>query len=276
MRKALLYILVAVGTLVLSLDQVEAQHYVGIRGGAGSGNARFEPKEEMEAVWGMPSFGVAWKYYSPERVVGGIGAELMFIRRGYKILTQELENPNDPDSELKTVRSYERTINSVMLPLIWQPHGYLFDRRVRVFLNLAVTFSYNLNSKYVDIDHENNITDKGTYKMMTTRDNRFDYGLFGGAGISWLINRWEITGEFRYHFGFGDILRNPNKYKGNPQRSPLDGMQFQMGVYYRLGKGGILSPRHPRYRPPKGEVVESLPSQSKTKAKGEQPPTLAE
>lgn len=265
MRRVVLYIVTtAVLALTLGVQSGSAQHYIGIRGGMGSGNARFDPKEEMRAVWGLPSFGLSWKYYSPERVVGGIGMELLFMQRGYKILTQELIDPSNPEEGLHTTESYQRTINSIMLPLIWQPHVYMFDRRMRVFLNLALTFSYNFSSRQKITDELTGASESGKYEMMSTRDNPFGYGLFGGAGVGWLFGRWEIMGEFRYHFGLGDILRNPNKYKGNPQRSPLDGMQIQLGVYYRLGKGGILAPRHPRHRPPKnGKSPATLNSNAK-------------
>ncbi|MFQ8804544.1 MAG: hypothetical protein ACLR8Y_04730 [Alistipes indistinctus] len=61
--------------------------------------------------------------------------------------------------------------------------------------------------------------------MQLNRDNRFGYGLCGGAGLAFLFGqqrRYEFSVEARYGFGYGDILRNGTKYKGNPDRSPLD------------------------------------------------------
>lgn len=253
MRKKVTYIIATIVLLLLlGVGEMYAQHYIGIRGGAGSGSARFEPKrsgQEMASVWGLPSFGVSWKYYSRERVLGGVEIDLMFMRVGYKRLYQRLEDPSDEESPMETYRTYQRTIDRIILPIAWQPHGYLFKRRMRVFLNLAVTFSYNFASRQKEEDFDSDESSEGKYKMKTTRDNPFGYGLFGGGGISWMFGKWELVGEARYYFGLGDVLRNPNKYKEkengvyvNPQRSPVDAFQFQFGLYYRLGKTGILSP----------------------------------
>ena len=128
--------------------------------------------------------------------------------------------------------------------MIWQPHFYLFQRRARFFINLGIQASYNLNSTYSRQSKTNGVIESGTYTMQLNRDNRFDYGLCGGAGLAFLLGpqrRVEFSIEARYGFGYGDILRNPTKYKGNPDRSPLDNINVFAAVYYRLGKGGIRS-----------------------------------
>ena len=63
----------------------------------------------------------------------------------------------------------------------------------------------------------------------------FDAFLFGQQ------RRYEFSVEARYGFGYGDILRNGTKYKGNPDRSPLDNINVFAAFYYRLGKEGIRS-----------------------------------
>ncbi len=65
-----------------------------------------------------------------------------------------------------------------------------------------------------------------------------------GAGLAFLFGqqrRYEFSVEARYGFGYGDILRNGTKYKGNPDRSPLDNINVFAAFYYRLGKEGIRS-----------------------------------
>lgn len=53
-------------------------------------------------------------------------------------------------SRPKDFRYYTRHINSVMLPIVWQPHIYMLRHRVRVYLEAAATFSYQLSSDYED------------------------------------------------------------------------------------------------------------------------------
>lgn len=210
-----------------------AQHYVGVRAGYGFGSVRFFPKQETKALGGMYSGGVSWKYYTAERVVGAIQVDLEYFQRGYKVLVKEA-----PDT------SYQRTINSIMLPLIWQPHVYFAQRKVRVFLNLGVTLSYNMNGKEKWVSERDGVISENSYEFKTVRDNRFGYGLMGGFGVGVLAKRFEYFVEARYHYGFGDVLKNKQKYPNNApiQRSPLDNFQISFGVYYRLGKGGIVAP----------------------------------
>ncbi|MBQ4279074.1 MAG: PorT family protein [Rikenellaceae bacterium] len=235
-----------VALALLAALPAAAQHYIGVRGGYGGGSARFEPKRETFLTWGMYSGGLSWKYYSPEKYVGAVEVDLEMLQQGYAYDLRK-----DGDS------SYRRSINSVTLPVIWQPHFYLFRRSMRVFLNLGVTFSYNFNSRYEYVSKMNGVYEEGKYDMELIRDNRWGYGLVGGFGLSVLIGRVEAAFEGRYYFGYADILRNPNKYPGNPQRSPLDKINISMGLYYRLGKGGILAPLSKRAAAKEQERLEA-------------------
>ncbi len=229
MKKFFLYG-VFLALAALAATPSAAQHYVGVKGGYASGSVRLFPPTQTLSLWNLYTGGVSWKYYSTQKYVGGVGADLEYIQQGYR-----QENFKGSDT------LYVRQVNSIMLPMIWQPHFYFFERRIRVFVNLGVTFSYVLNSSYQWRSRTDGIFEQGDYEMELVRDNRFGYGLVGGAGIGYLAGRMEYFGEFRYYVGYSDVLKNRNKYASNPLRSPLDDMTFCVGVYYRLGKGGILS-----------------------------------
>jgi hypothetical protein len=210
-----------------------AQHHFGFRAGYGSGSmGRIFPPQEMGTQWGLYNAGVAWKYYSREKYLGGVEADLQFIQKGY----QRPPDPAKPDTV------YARTVNSVEVPLFWQPHIYLMGRNLRVFLNAGVVFSYNLSSKDHTFSKRDGVIEPWRdYQLQLTRDNRWGYGLCAGFGINYISGRLEWLAEARYNIGYSDILRNNNKYEGNPQRSPLDNLYFSVGAFYRVGKGGILS-----------------------------------
>lgn len=57
------------------------------------------------------------------------------------------------------------------------------------YLEAALTFSYNFDSSYVnDVARENGVEPwRGKYEFKTARDNRWGYGLAGGAGLAVLI-----------------------------------------------------------------------------------------
>lgn len=229
MHKGLKFIAVLVFTLGSSLAY--AQHYIGVRGGWGGGNVRFAPKQETAMQWGLYSGGLSYKFFSDIKYVGAIQLDLQYIGKGY--VTRE---QRDSDT------SYHRTINSFEMPFMWQPHFYFFQRRARFFLNLGVQFSYNMNSRQWYESKQHGVYDEQKYPMKLVRDVRFGYGLCGGAGISVLAGRWDITLEARYNFGYSDILRSKIKYELNPcTQSPLDNLNFSMAIYYRLGKEGLRS-----------------------------------
>ena len=219
-----------------------AQHTLGATVGYGMSNGRFQPTQEMRAIWGQYSAGVSWRYYGRQRAVGGFGIDLEFLQQGFSYATNAslVDEPSD-------YLYYTRRINSLVLPIVWQPHVYLLNHRVRVYLEAAATFSYNLSSTY-----DNEQADaKGTYRFTLSRDNRFGYGLAGGGGIAFLIRQFELNFRVRYYFGYSDIVRNRNRYADNatdgpenpfratPLRSPLDNLNISVGVSYRFNKEGF-------------------------------------
>lgn len=237
MRKVFTYALAIAALLMAGTAGVSAQHYFGIRAGYGSGTSRLYPQSGFEngTVWGLYSGGVSWKYYTAEAYVGGIEVDAMLIQQGFKTMIL-----NNVTTEKES--AYERYVNTVMVPICWQPHVYMFKQRMRVFLNAGVTFSYVVSSREKNISYINDTSEEKDYRMKLTRDNRLGYGLVGGGGVSWSTGRLEVFAEARYYIGYSDILKNWNKYEENPYlRSPLDGLQLSMGMFWRLGKSGIKS-----------------------------------
>ncbi len=225
-----------VGVVLMMATPTSAQHYVGIKGGYGSSDTRLYPAWKTPATLGMLSGGVMWRYYSPNKpqqpslsYTGGISIELQYLQRGYRY--ESLINEN---------HTYSRRINSLMMPLIWQPHLTMADDKLRLFLNLGLTFSYNISSTFRTYVTESGETvDEGPYEMLLVRDNRWGYGLCGGLGFEVKVaGRTSLFVEGRYDFGYSDILKAQTKYPGNTfQRSPLDNITLSLGLYYRIGGG---------------------------------------
>ena len=150
-----------------------AQHTLGFTAGYGMASARFDPKQEMKGMWGIYTAGLTWRYYGTQRFVGGFGIDLEFLQQGFSFATNAslVEEPKD-------FRYYTRHINSVMLPIVWQPHIYMLRHRVRVYLEAAATFSYQLSSDYEDESAKaSGMADwKGDYNYKTARDSRWGCG----------------------------------------------------------------------------------------------------
>lgn len=246
-KKATYGILLAAIAIMFAAE-VSAQHYVGARVGYGGGKGRFYPKVVSDFTWNRYTGGIAWKYYSEQQVIGGVAAELEYQQRSYKYYGR-----GEVASDTTSFHAYTRTINSISMPLIWQPHIYFFNRHVRVFVNAGFVLSYNTGigdtftvfEQLVDADrNKTTSTVTSDYKFVTARDNRWNYGICAGFGVGYLFGRWEIFAEARYYYGMSDIIRNKNKYifqKDYEQflRSELDNLYINVGVFFRLGKGGI-------------------------------------
>ncbi len=250
-RHKRIWLLLAAG--LLAVEAASAQHTLGVIGGYGMGSGRFDPKQETRAIWGLYSGGLTWRYYGHQRFVGGFGVDLEFQQQAYSFAT----NASQVDEkETANYLYYTRRINSVVLPVVWQPHAYLLRNHVRVYLEAAATFFYNFSSTweqeyFIDTQTREKGTEGGTYTFKVPRDNRWGYGLAGGAGIAFLIRRFELNFRARYYFGYSDIVRNRNRYYDNaddgpenpfyttPMRSPLDNLTISVGLSYRFNKEGF-------------------------------------
>ena len=256
MRHKIIIFILGLAAMVCS-QEVMAQHTLGFTMGYGMSNGRLQPEKEMKALWGSYTGGLSWRYYTAQRFVGGFGIDLEFLQQGFSF-AQNTAQVEDPSEYIY----YTRKVNSLVMPIVWQPHFYLLHHRIRVYFEAAATFSYNLSSTY-----ENGMAQtKGDYEFKLARDNRWGYGLAGGAGISVLIKQFEINVRARYYFGYSDIVRNRNKYADNtmdgpenpfyatPLRSPLDNMTISVGMSYRFNKEGFKSWK-PRQKKAKNKEV---------------------
>ena len=115
---------------VLCGGTAAAQHTLGVTGGYGYGNARFYPKEETRVVWGCYTAGVTWRYYGPQRFVGGFGIDFEYLQRGFSFL----QNPTEEDPA--KYQWYTRRVKSLRLPDDRQHDGIDMPRIVEIILLL--------------------------------------------------------------------------------------------------------------------------------------------
>ena len=239
-----------------------AQHTLTLTGGTGVSTARFYPTEVTKWMWGSETFGLSWRFYSDKpRFVGAVGIDLEYLERGFQLgytYTSQWVGEGDDKKEVRDYKFYERKVNSLMLPLVWQPHVYAARNRLRIFIEAAVVFSFNISSNYDDLD---NRYPGGKYEWKVPRDNRFGYGLSGGAGFAVLLGQVEVGLKAKYNFGYSDILKNRNKYYSNstdvvysetgrkllvenpfyynPLRSPIDCLTFSLTLGWRFDARGF-------------------------------------
>lgn len=227
----------------------------------------------MKPIWGTYQAGFSWRYYSPQRFIACFGIDFELLQRGFSFAPY----PHLYEDK-KDYKYYTRTLNSFIIPIVWQPHFYLFKKHLRVYLEAAPTFSFNFASKFhndekysIKIDGSVDAPISGKYDFRTERDNRFSFGLRGGAGFDLIFGQVEVGVRAMYDFGYSDILRNRNKYYDNgldsetkpgenpfyytPLRSPLDNLTISMKVGFRIGKAGFKEWEWKRPNFPKNKEV---------------------
>lgn len=250
---------IVLGVLLLLLvgtDGTQAQRqYFGFKGGWGEGDIRLYPHWTSPPVWGKLNGGFYWVYYGggknsaylADDYTGGICVEVELLQRGFQYAALDRSTKR---------YTYGREINSIMVPIMWQPHALLLDERLRIFLNAGTTLSYNLNwgSKEFYIENETGeIVDEYDYEWITVRDNRWAYGLVVGLGAGWRSGNIEVMFEGRYYFGYSDIVKRKTIYLGTQfLRSPLDNINFSLGVAYCWEHSGSWS-----FSPAKRKAVRS-------------------
>lgn len=216
-----------IGTLAKAWKPVVMEHYLGIRGGYGTGSGRFEPLRQTQSYSGLLNFGINYKFDAPEqKYVGCIEIDLNYMEKGFKYETYN-----------ESGEIYSRKYTMIELPILWQPYLPLSKKNssTRFYLSAGPYLGYALNSTEQLYKKEGGtIISEGEYSYISARDNRFEFGVVAGAGIQVAIKRFMIGAEFRYGIMLSDIMKGVNKYPKNPFRSPVDCMNISFGVSYKI------------------------------------------
>jgi len=273
MKRIIKILTLVVALSVAVVAESTAQHTIAITGGSGYATARPYPAQEMKPIWGTYQAGFSWRYYSMPRFIACFGIDVELLQRGFSFAAY----PHLYEDK-KEYRYYTRKLNSIIIPIVWQPHFYLFKKHLRIYLEAAPTFSFNFGSKFHNDEkysiNINGLVDapiSGKYDFRLERDNRFSYGLRGGGGFDLIFGQVEIGVRAMYDFGYSDILRNRTKYYGNnldsetkpgenpfyytPLRSPLDNLTISMKIGFRIGKAGFKEWEWKRPAFPKNKEV---------------------
>ncbi|MFI3262611.1 MAG: porin family protein [Rikenellaceae bacterium] len=214
-------------TLFLCSVELSAQHAFGVRGGAGSSTVAFMPLLETRMTDIKSTFGVSYRYRGGDKFVGGIEVDLNYVETGYKYMTgEDYQN------------SYERSLQQIELPFLWQPH-VAFGKKdnVSFFLNAGPYVGMTLGSSNITYKENGVVKEEIDYEFDAIKDNVFNYGIMGGAGVGARFGKIEVIAEFRYVYGLSDVLKNPTKYNASSfTESPLSQMNVTVGVYYNFIK----------------------------------------
>ena len=179
---------------------------IGARAGATLSSMSFTPEVHQSMLQGV-TMGFTARY-TEERFFGLIG-EINITQRGWK---ENFARDEAPEFE------YSRTLTYVQIPLL--THIYFGSRRVKGFFNLGPEAGFMISDKInANFDYRNYQDIEGfpmgyrTNEQLNKKiENKFDYGIAGGAGIEFFINRRNsVQLEGRYYFGLGNIFNDSKR-----------------------------------------------------------------
>lgn len=197
MRKFLLSLCAVVALGLNAQTHYSSRVELGVHGGLDLSNVMFTPSVTQGLLPGFNA-GVGLRYV--EEAHFGFIVEANFAQRGWK------EDFDDKPF------SYSRTANYVEIPFL--AHIY-FGRRGRFFINAGPSVSFFLSeSTKSNFDYSNvaaipDFPSRITYQLTMPVNHKVDYGICGGIGGEFCINRRNsIYLDARYYFGLSNMLHS--------------------------------------------------------------------
>ena len=193
-----------------------SQTYFGIKAGYTISTVSFNPDNKSVLLPGEPlELGVVVKFYDTKYV--GFQGELYYTNRGYKAPYKEIWN-------IKRVNNY------IELPVF-----------IQFNINLSVVKMHFQAGPYAAylISSKEGYDSTGSWKMNDVkfnilRDNRFDYGLLGGLGLSHEFSWGVIQADVRIGYGFADLF--DYTYTNMPKESKAVVQSVNYCYLYNLSK----------------------------------------
>ena len=186
---------------VAQVGEMRNNFAVGFNGGININSVSFTPTIKQGSLTGITG-GVTARYISEKyfSMICGIQMELNYSQHGWK---EEYEDSAD---------SYSRTMDYVEIPLLAHL-AFGKDRGIQFFLSMGPQIGFLLNEsekyEYTGEKWEPHTGVKEQYGKMA--DNKFDYGITGGAGLELRTKAGNFLIEGRYYFALSDFYGNTKK-----------------------------------------------------------------
>ncbi len=222
-------ILMLSAVVVSCLTAPAETHYkphisIGAKGGVTYSKMSFYPNVKQSMLPGM-IMGVTFSY--AEEKIFGLTAELCVEQRGWK------ENFEEANAQFE----YSRRLTYIQLPLL--THISFGSSKFKGYVNLGPEVAYMIGSSIsANFDYRNYqsvagfpVQNRMNDQMGMDIKNKFDYGISGGLGMEYFVNRrHSVAIEGRFYYGLGNIY--PDKKKDTFSASR--GMSIQVTLGYNL------------------------------------------
>ena len=182
------------------IGELRQNFAVGINGGANYSNVSFQPTIKQNGLIGITG-GVTARYISEKyfAMICGVQVELNYSQRGW----------DEKFDELGDDRAYSREMNYMEIPFLAHL-AFGKDRGAQFFLNLGPQIGFMLNDKEKRSGtwSETQLNQEQYGKSV---QNKFDYGIVGGAGLEIRTKAGNFLLKGRYYFGLADFYNSTKK-----------------------------------------------------------------
>lgn len=171
---------------------------VGVNGGMNFSNVSFTPKIKQKTTNGMTG-GLTVRYISEKyfAMICGLQMELNYSQRGW---TELIEENTD---------TYSREMNYLEIPFLAHL-AFGKERGGQFFINAGPQIAFLLNEKEKKSADFSPIS-RTSYQYGKMADNKFDYGIVGGAGVEIRTGVGNFLVEGRYYYALSDFYKTTKK-----------------------------------------------------------------
>ncbi len=179
---------------------------IGVNGGVNMSSVTFSPSVKQKSLMGING-GVTARYISEKyfAMICGAQLEVNFSQRGWDEYYEDF-----PDI------SYTRTMNYVEIPFLAHIGFGKEPRGMQFFIHAGPQIGFLLgDSEKQSGDWDGTVV--GSFSHITVEqhgkaiDNKFDYGIAGGAGLELRTKAGNFLLEGRYYYALSDFYGNTKK-----------------------------------------------------------------
>ncbi|MBR6538311.1 MAG: PorT family protein [Bacteroides sp.] len=206
------------------LGELRNNFAVGFNGGVNMNNVSFSPTVKQNSLMGITG-GVTARYISEKyfSMICGAQLEVNFSQRGWDEFYEDF-----PDLK------YTRTMNYVEIPFLAHIAFGKEPRGVQFFIHAGPQIGFFLSDNETFSDNWDSVTGGVTEQHKLQVENKFDYGIAGGAGFELRTKAGNFIVEGRYYYALSDFFGNTKKdYFG---RSAHMGLSVKLGYLFDITK----------------------------------------
>ena len=224
MRRLAFILAALVALLATAQTHYEGTIAVGSKGGATFSKVNFNPSVQQSMLPGV-TVGAMFRYIEEKNF--GLVAELNLTQRGWK------EAYDDADYK------FDHRFTYLELPVM--THIFFGNQRVKGFFNLGPELNVMIgdgissNYDYKQAASMKYFLENARHIEQMTMDinNRFDYGICGGAGMEINLNaKHSLLLEGRFYYGLTDVFSSHKTDVFSSSNSLT--VSVTLGYFYRL------------------------------------------